>query len=157
MYRSDSSPNKNQKQSSGSRTLIRVYVNKSKKQTIICLIHDLVHTYYFKQTLMQVRRAQNTRRIEKYATALNFNGFVDFAREEKRKHTRFCVQIMRKQWNLVCLYRIEILEQKLHQAMWDTLPNRPYTLKGFTKPSWHSKFHLSFFLFIRLTIVIHFR
>ena len=41
----------------------RVYVNKSKKQTIICLIHDLVHTYYFKQTLMQVRRAQHTLRI----------------------------------------------------------------------------------------------
>ena len=40
---------------------------------------------------MQVKRAQNTRRIAKYATALNFNGFVDFAREEKRKHTRLGV------------------------------------------------------------------
>lgn len=36
---------------------------QTKKQTIICLLHDLVHTYYFKQTIMQVIQAQHTRRI----------------------------------------------------------------------------------------------
>ena len=56
-------------------------------------------------------------------------GVSTFARrkEEKNTHFRLCVEVMRKSLNLVCLYRIENLKQKLHQAMWDTLSQSTLT------------------------------
>ena len=93
---------------------------------MMCLIHDLVHV------LLQVnvyasKASTNTRRITKYSTPLNFNGVSTLLEEEERKtHKIRCSSYEKKMKPCVFIYDRK-LEQKLHQAMWDTLSQSTLT------------------------------